>query len=99
MANYEHRIDHQRLIIFRDFHNEISLEEIKASWNNVLQKREFLEQNYDLVSDYRNVKLDVHLKQMSEVYRFYHQNKDQLTGSRHAVIADSPVPTAFSTFF
>lgn len=92
-------LDHHQEIIFRKFKSALTLEDIRESWNEILKMDEFVNYNYDLISDYRNADLKIKFRQIWEVVAFYIKNKDKLKGSCHAVVTDSPRPAAFSTFF
>jgi len=99
MDKFKHYTDHNRRVIYREFENHLYLEDIRESWNIILDTKEFVDNDYDLVSDYRQVVMKIGFRQIFEVLRFYSRNKDYIKGSNHAVITDSPRPTAFSTFF
>mgnify|MGYP006287599587 CR=1 FL=1 len=99
MDKFNHYLDHSRQVIYREFKNLLNLEDIRESWNIILNTKEFVDDDYDLISDYRQVEMKINFRQIFEVLRFYSQNKDYIKGSNHAVITDSPRPAAFSTFF
>lgn len=99
MQKCDHQIDHHKKIIYRKFESALTLEDIRESWNEILKMDEFVDQNYDLISDYRNADLKIKFRQIWEAVAFYIKNKDKLIGSCHAVVTNSPRPTAFSTFF
>lgn len=99
MDKFNHYTDHSRKVIYRAFKNLLYLEDIRESWNIILEKKEFIDDDYDLISDYRQVVMKINFRNIFEVFRFYSQNKDYIKGSNHAVITNSPRPTALSTFF
>lgn len=99
MQKCDHNIDHHKKIIYRKFESALTLKDIRESWNEILKMDEFADYNYNLISDYRNADLKIKFRQIREVVAFYINNKKKLKGSCHAVVTNSPRPTAFSTFF
>lgn len=88
--------DHKKQIIIRTFFGEPDMECIRNSWIQLLDMKEFREDNYSLLSDYSRASVTLEPLEINEAVKFY-KSFNLFRKSKHAVVTTQPVTTAYST--
>jgi len=73
--------------------------EIEKAWSVLLGMKEFVELNYNLLSDYRGGKFQMNISEVPEIVKFMSAIKNIVKGKKQALIVDDPYSVAGSMLF
>jgi hypothetical protein len=96
---YSINIDHEHRVINYTHDGSISLAQLEEAWDQLLGCKEFTEQSFNLLSDYRGGKLILSKENLKFVNDFLRSVRVILEGKKQAVVVDDPVSTAISILF
>jgi len=97
MYNFEINTDLK--LIHYSHSGMIPLEELGEAWKELLQINEFVNLDYNLLSDYRNGDFNFQVLEVDMIWEFLESIKHILNGKKEAVITDKPFSTAISILF
>ncbi len=92
-------IDHDNRLIRYRHSGFLSLEDVGQAWNKFLMMSEFTEQNYSLLSDYRNSTFVGKANQVNDLIAILMDLKPIIDGKKQALLIDNPINTALSILF
>jgi len=94
------QIDHG-LRIIRYTHSGLikKKEEIGEAWDELLSLKEFTEEKYNLLSDYRESKFDIPLEDIELISEHLYQMRNILQGKKQSLVLNDPQSTAMSILF
>jgi hypothetical protein len=96
---YNIEIDHHNKIVHYQHSGKIKQNEIGEVWDQLLQLKEFTQQGYNLLSDYRLGVLDMHIKETYEIVETLKKLNPILTGKKQAILIDDQYSTAGAILF
>jgi len=96
---YSISIDNLNKIIIYKHNGYVNLAEIGRAWNDILKIHEFIDEDYNLLSDYRNAELDLSIKEFSLISIFFIKYKEILKNKKQSLIITDPLTTAKSILF
>lgn len=97
--SYEINIDHDNKLIRYKHTGNIKAENIEEAWQQFLTMKEFTEENYNLMSDYRNSQFDIHRSQVHTIIDFMKTIEHIVRGKKQSLIVVNPYSTAASEIF
>lgn len=92
-------IDHNSKIIQYRHTGSIKIEQLGEVWDILLTTKEFTEDKYDLLSDFRNSRFDMELSTADEIVQILKTIEPIIRGKKQALILDDPYSTAGSIIF
>jgi hypothetical protein len=97
--NYEIKIDH-KLKIIRYRHSGIIHDvDIEQAWGEFLNIKEFTQDKYNLLSDYRNGKIEIPRSSLPDIIAFMQAIREIVNGKKQSIIVSDPYSTAASILF
>jgi len=96
---YTISVDNINKIIIYNHNGYVNLAEIGRAWDDILNIREFVEEDYNLLSDYRSAELDLSIKEFSLITVFFIKYKSILEKKKQSLIITDPLTTAKSILF
>jgi hypothetical protein len=96
---YSIEIDHEWRIIRYKHSGIIHAEEIEEAWGEFLKIKDFTQDKYNLLSDYRNGKFQIPLSHLPEMIEFMRKIESVVRGRKQALIVDHPYSVAGSIIF
>ncbi len=96
---YSISIDHELRIIRYAHDGIIHHEDIGEAWKELLTMTEFTQLKYNLLSDYRNGKLQIGRKFIPELIEFMRAIESVVKGKKQALIVDEPHSVVASMLF
>lgn len=91
--------DHDKKIIRYRHSGLIKDEDIHAVWMTLLTMPEFTAMGYNLLSDYRDSRLDIAINKVDTIVEFMMSIKPVIEGKKQSLIVDNPYNTAASVLF
>ncbi len=96
---YTIKINHDKKYISYSHSGLIERKEIGEVWIQLINMKEFRQEKYNLLSDFRGAKFDFCAKELSVIELFLDSIRIILDGKRNAVIVDTPYETVISMLF
>ena len=96
---YSISIDHELRIIRYAHDGIIHHEDIGEAWKEFLAMKEFTLLKYNLLSDYKNGKLEISREFLPELMNFMRSIEPIVKGKKQAIIVDEPYSVAASMLF
>ncbi len=97
--SYSIKVDHQNKLIRYRHSGQIKIEDIGKAWDEFLKLKEFTEQGYNLLSDYRDGVFDMKIETVYEIVQILVPLKPILSGKKQSMILGDPYSTAGSMLF
>jgi len=97
--NYSIFIDKTLKIVRYKHCGLITSDAIEEAWAEFLKMPEFTQQQFNLLSDYRNGKFDIPIDFLPEIINFMRAIEDVVRGKKQALIVDEPYSVAASMLF
>jgi len=97
--DYTLRIDHDNKLIHYKHYGDITKEDIGLAWQELLKLDEFVQMQYNLLTDYREAKFLMKENEVGEITMFLSQLKPILNGKKQALLLSEPLSTALSMLF
>jgi len=92
-------LNHEFKFIYYKHTGVVQRKEIGEVWCKILSMSEFLDLNYNILSDYSNAKLDFDLSDTDVINQFLVEKRDILNGRKNAVVVNNPHDTVISVVF
>jgi len=92
-------IDHENKLIRYEHSGILNKEDIGAAWVEFLKIEEFVQQKYNLLSDYSDAKFDIDIPDIELITEFLFSIKDILNAKKQALILSESRSTALSFLF
>lgn len=97
--SYEISIDHKLKIIRYKHSGIIHAPDIELAWKEFLNIKEFTQDKYNLLSDYRDGKIDIPVTSLPDIITFMLAIEDIVKGKKQSIIVSDPYSTAASILF
>lgn len=91
--------DHELKIIRYKHSGILDYDEIGKAWQQFLSMKEFTEQGYHLLSDYREAVFDMHLDEADRIVDFMRGIRPIVDGKKQSLIVRDPYSTAGAILF
>lgn len=98
-VQYSIAIDHDLRIIRYKHSGDIHAEEIEDAWKEFLKIEEFAQNDFNLLSDYRNGRFKIPISHLPEMMKFMRNIEPVVRGRKQALIVDHPYSVAGSIIF
>ena len=96
---YDIKVNHEGKYVIHEHKGKIKREEIGEFWKELLKMDVFIQNNYNLLSDYREGELDFDLGELDYIEEFLESIKDIIDGRRYSVLVNNPHDTTISLMF
>jgi hypothetical protein len=96
---YSIEIDHEWRIIRYKHSGIIHAEEIEEAWGEFLKIKDFTQNGYNLLSDYRDGKFKIPISHLSKMIEFMREIEGVVKGRKQALIVSHPYSVAGSIIF
>jgi SpoIIAA-like len=97
--NYEITIDYKSKIIRYKHSGIINASDIEQAWRELLNIKEFTQDKYNLLSDYRDGKIEIPVTSLPDIITFMQAIKEIVKGKKQSIIVSDPASTAASILF
>jgi len=96
---YTIKINHENRVVINTHSGSITKKEIGDVWCKILTFREFSNNGYNLISDYRDGSFDFSINDLEVIDNFLFSIKNIIKGKRNAILVSKPHETAISVYF
>jgi len=97
--NFSIEPDHHLKIIRYKHSGHIKEQDLGMAWEKLLQMKEFVQEGYNLLSDYRDAIFDMKIDEVYEIVDTLEKMGPILDGKKQSIIVQDPYSTAGSILF